>query len=257
MDKLRHLILLAALVCAPAAASGQTGGPPLVVAITGTAVPFSYLDEKGELVGFNADIAHAICQRLKRACRFEVRKFPEILPMVAAGRADIGIGNYLKTPDRENQVLFSIAYWRSTSSFIGTERLKLPAPEAIARQLRTCVTEGSRQHGYLQGLTQRQAEMILPSATNQQAFENLAAGRCALVLAPTMQGLNFLQSPAGKGYAFLGAPLSQEGLGGDVHLIVKPDADNLRQQIDAALRGLIADGTHSRLSQKYFPFPII
>jgi polar amino acid transport system substrate-binding protein/arginine transport system substrate-binding protein/lysine/arginine/ornithine transport system substrate-binding protein/histidine transport system substrate-binding protein len=259
MHRLRHLILtfLALLAGGSAVAAGETNGPPIVVAITGTAMPFSHQDEKGVLTGFNVELIHAICQRLKRECRLEVRKFPEILPMVVAGKADIGVGNYLKTPDRESQVLFSIAYWRSTSSFIGTERLKLPAPEAIARQLRTCVTEGSRQHGYLQGLTQRQAEMILHSATNQQAFENLAAGRCALVLAPTMQGLNFLQSPAGKGYAFLGAPLTQEGLGGDVHLIIKSDADNLRQQIDAALRGLIADGTHARLSQKYFPFPIL
>lgn len=259
MHSLRKLILslLVAASCGTGAAPSLATDPALVVAITGTAVPFSYLDEKGELQGFNADIARAICQRLKRECRFEVRKFPEILPMVAAGKADIGVGNYLKTPEREAQVLFSMAYWRSTSSFIGLQGTRLPPPEAIARQHRTCVNDGSKQHGYLQGLARGQADMIVPTATNQLAFEGLTTGRCTLVLTPTMQGLSFLQSPAGKGHVFLGAPLSQEGLGGDVHLIIKPGEENLRQRLDTALRGLIADGTHQRLSQKYFPFGIL
>lgn len=255
----RHFILslLAAMACWSAIAASQAKLPPLVVAITGTAVPFSYLDEKGELDGFNVDITRAICQRLKRACRFEVRKFPEILPLVAAGKADIGVGNYLKTPERQTQVLFSMAYWRSTSSFIGLQGTRLPPPEASAKQQRICVNDGSKQHSHLQELARGQPDMIVPTATNQQAFEGLTTGRCTLVLTPTMQGLSFLQSPAGKDHAFLGAPLSQEGLGGEVHLIIKPGDENLRQQIDTALRGLIADGTHQRLSQKYFPFNIL
>jgi ABC-type amino acid transport substrate-binding protein len=259
MHRLRNftLSLLVAASCATAAPPSLASEPALIVAITGTALPFSYLDDKGELGGFNVDIARAICQRLKRECRFEVRKFPEILPVVAAGKADIGVGNYLKTPERETQVLFSMAYWRSTSSFVGLQGTRLPPTEALVRQHHTCVTEGSRQHGYLQGLARGQADAIVATATHQQAFEGLTAGRCTLVLTPTMQGLGFLQSPAGKGHAFLGAPLAQEGLGGDVHLIIKPGEENLRQRIDTALRGLIADGTHQRLSQKYFPFSIL
>jgi ABC-type amino acid transport substrate-binding protein len=72
-----------------------------------------------------------------------------------------------------------------------------------------------------------------------------------------MQGLAFLQSPAGQGYAFLGSPLVQDGLGGDVHIIVRPGARELLRQLDAALKDLIDDGTHERLTRKHFPFSIL
>jgi ABC-type amino acid transport substrate-binding protein len=100
------LVLLAALtswaaISTPVANAAEV---PLLIAITGTVASFSAPNERGELAGFNIDMAQAICQRLKRECRFDVRKFPEILPQVAAGKADIGMGNYLKTPERERQV---------------------------------------------------------------------------------------------------------------------------------------------------------
>lgn len=232
-------------------------GEPLVVAITGTAIPFSHRNKHGELIGFNVDIVRTLCQRLKRECQFEVRKFPEILPLVAAGKADIGVGNYLKTPEREQQVRFSLPYWRSTSSFIGAQTIKLPPLEQIPLHHRLCITQDSKQSAFMHTISKGKTEAIVPSASNQQALDHLKAQHCTLALMPTMQGLNFLQSPAGKGYAFLGTPLTQEGLSGDVHIVIKPASGNLQQQIDIILRELIADGTHERLSRKYFPFSIL
>lgn len=252
-----HFIAIAAWLFGATTMPLHAATEPVVVAITGTAVPFSHLDEQGELVGFNVDIVRAICQRLKRECRFDVHKFPEILPMVAAGKADIGVGNYLRTPEREHRVRFSLPYWRSTSSFIGAQTLKLPPLDLIPLQHRLCIAQDSKQLAFMQSLAKGKTDAIIPTTSNQQTLDHLMARDCTLILVPTMQGLNFLQSPAGKGFAFLGSPLTQEGLSGDVHIVIKPAAADLQQRIDAILRELIADGTHERLSRKYFPFSVL
>jgi ABC-type amino acid transport substrate-binding protein len=92
---------------------------------------------------------------------------------------------------------------------------------------------------------------------NADLFSALKGGKCRLAVAPMMQVLPFLQSADGVGLGFLGAPMTDEGLGGDVHLVVRPDAPLLREQVDDALRAIMRDGTHDRLSRRYFPFSIL
>ena len=255
----RLLILfawLATVAGTVASAAGASANPPLVVAITDTAQPFSYRDANGKLAGFNVDIALALCRQMQRSCRFDIHPFPEILPRVAAGQADIGLGNYLRTPAREQQVSFSIPYWHSTSSFIGLRTLHLPSLAQLPQQYRICVTRGSKQFAFLQTLAGGRTDALVVTAGNQEAFDSLVGKQCALVLVPTLQGLNFLQSTVGAGYTYVGAPLAQEGLGGSVHLISRPDDTHLKDQIDNALKNIIADGSHNRISRKYFPFDI-
>lgn len=251
------LSMLLAIAC-PAAWSASPEVPrPLVVAISQSTPPFSYQDTNGRLVGFNVDIAQLLCKHLRRPCRFDVMPFQDILPSIAAGRADVGLGNFLRTPEREQQVRFSRPYWRSTSSFVGPRTLRLPSLAQLTAQHSICATRGSKQFGFLQALASDRPAAVVAASSNQEVFAHLVDKRCTLALAPTLQGLNFLQSAAGAGHGFIGAPLTQDGLGGDVHIIARPDAPELLIGIDKSLADSIADGTHKRLMRKYFPFDIL
>lgn len=228
----------------------------LVFAVTSSSVPFGYHTPQGELVGFNVDLGRAICEQLKRPCRFEAMPFPQILPAVNAGRADIGLGNVLKTPERERQVAFSVPIWRSTSSFVGLAGTHQTTPAQAIREQTVCVVEGSAQQVYLRTLG-GPSPLLLARASNQAVLEGLQQGACALALLPTMQVLPFLQSPAGKPYAFIGPPMGQEGLGGTVHMVVRPDRADLLTSVNEAIQTLIRNGTHEKISRRYFPFSIL
>lgn len=243
-------VLLMALACAGAHAAD------LVVAVTPATVPFSYPDASGELTGFNVEFTRAICRKLGQSCRFEATPFPRILPMVSEGKADIGVGNTLKTPERERLVSFTLPYWRSTTSFLGASgTLFRDARDALDRH-KVCAIEGSRQSDYLRASGGTVAHLVLVGS-NQDGISSVRQGRCALYLAPTMQVLGFLQSPEGKGFGFLGAALSEQGLGGNVHMAVRPDQPELLRRVDQAIKELILDGTHEQLSRRYFPFSIL
>jgi ABC-type amino acid transport substrate-binding protein len=219
--------------------------------------PFSYTGEQGELSGFNVDMGRAICQKLGEHCRFETMAFPAIVPAVAAGRADIGIANFLKTPEREAQVAFTVPYWRSTSSFVGPGGTALRDAGDAMRRLRVCVIDGSLQQAFLRSLPADGGGALVSMSSNQAVLDQLRVGRCQAALLPTMQALPFLQSPEGRGFSFLGAPLAQEGLGGSVHMLVRPDDPGLLHRVNEAIQELIRDGGHERASRRYFPFSIL
>jgi ABC-type amino acid transport substrate-binding protein len=229
----------------------------LRVVLTPRSVPFSYLDERGELAGFNVDIVKALCAELRRNCRLETLPFPDIIPAVASGRFDLGVANFLRTPEREQQVAFSMPYWRSTSVFVGRAGTRFGEIGELLRSTPVCAIAASGQLRYLQARAAAAHDNVRELPSNQDVLDGLLSGACPVALLPTMQVLPFLQSDKGRGLAFLGAPLGEAGLGGTVHMAVRPDAPALREEVDQALQRLIANGEHERAARRYFPFSIL
>lgn len=85
----------------------------LIVATFGTAPPFCYTDEKGQLVGFDIDIARLIAKSLlgdEDKVEFVVVTSEGRWPAVNSGRADIGIASTTVYPDRALRVAFTRPY---------------------------------------------------------------------------------------------------------------------------------------------------
>ncbi|WP_374327583.1 substrate-binding periplasmic protein [Azonexus sp.] len=245
---------MAATLLAMAAGAGALAGEVLQVAITDTAPPFAYRDDKGALKGFNVDLVNALCQRLQRQCKIEVLRFPEVIPAVSSGRYDLGVANTLRTPEREKLVRFSRVIWRSTSSLLGRRELGGAPLAALLKQESTCAIAGSRQ---LTWLDENARTPPLAASGNQELLKLLGDKQCTLALMPTQQALAFLQGKEGQAFAYIGAPLADSGLGGDVHMVLRPGKDGLKAEVDNALDALISDGTHERLSRRHFPYSIL
>lgn len=253
-NQLQRLRWLAGGLCAAMASWAHAQPPALTVAITATAPPFAFKDEAGLLRGFNVDLVQALCERMQRVCRLEVMRFPEVIPAVNVGRADVGVANLLKTPEREQLVRFSRVVWRSTSSLVGRRELGGAMPAQLLAAVQTCGIAGTRQ---LAWLSERATRPPANAPGNAEVLDQLTQNQCDLTLLPTQQALPFLQSPAGQRFGYIGIPLSDSGLGGDVHMVVRPGTDRLLTDVDQALDALVRDGTHERLSRRYFPFGIL
>jgi polar amino acid transport system substrate-binding protein len=85
----------------------------LIVATFGTAPPFCFADEKGELVGFDIDIARLIAKYLlgdEKKIEFMTVTSEGRWPAVNSGRADFGIATTTVYPDRALRVAFTRPY---------------------------------------------------------------------------------------------------------------------------------------------------
>lgn len=254
MTGLKRIASLSLLLLATQALPVAAQDHPLAIAITDSAPPFAYRDDQGKLKGFNVDLVNALCQQLQRKCTLAVLRFPEVIAAVSSSRVDLGVANTLRTPERDKLVRFSRVIWRSTSSLIGLRELGGAQRNTLLAQEQSCAIAGSRQFGWL---GEHAARPPLAAGGNADLLEQLIQQRCTLALMPTQQALAFLQGKDGQRFGYIGAPLGDSGLGGDVHIALRPGSDNLKDQVDTALDTLIRDGTHERLTRRHFPYSIL
>jgi polar amino acid transport system substrate-binding protein len=85
----------------------------LIVATFGTAPPFGFADDKGQLVGFDIDIAKLIAKYMlgdEKKIEFITVPSEGRWPAVNSGRADFGIASTTIYPDRALRVAFTRPY---------------------------------------------------------------------------------------------------------------------------------------------------
>jgi polar amino acid transport system substrate-binding protein len=122
---------------------------PLILLTTGEMPPYSYRDEKtGEIIGEEIDIAREAAAKLGRPLEVRTAKFPELLPMVSAGKADMAAAEIIITEGRLQTVDFSEPYATEGGMFL--YRAVEPMPTMIrAERMRIAVMESSTYDFYL------------------------------------------------------------------------------------------------------------
>ncbi|MBR9970931.1 substrate-binding periplasmic protein [Magnetospirillum sulfuroxidans] len=228
----------------------------VVIGITTTAQPFIITDPSGRLDGFNVELAKLLCQRMARRCSLEPTTFPLLLAGIEEGTFQIGIGNTLKTAERENKMLFSAPIWRSTSSFVGAAGMAVVDPSQARAQHPVCVVRKSIQETFL-AEQPGPAENLMAVSTFRELFDRLTAGTCRLALLPTVSVLEFLSRNQGRGFDYIGPPLRDPRLSGTVHIVVTKGRPEVLEALDAAISTILRDGSYRPLIARYFPFDIL
>ena len=146
---------------------------PLVLLTTTDTPPYSYRDEAtGEIVGVEIDIARYAADKLGRKLEVRKAKFPELIPMVSSGQADLAASGITITEGRLQAVDFSIPYATEGGMFLYRTGDRMPTM-ILAETLRVATMDASTYDFYLS------AHGIDPIRYDsyQQALADLKAGR--------------------------------------------------------------------------------
>lgn len=170
-------LLLATLIAGSAVANAQD----ITFAMEPSYPPFEQTNEKGEIVGFDVDIAKAICQEIKATCHFKSQSFDSLIPSLIKGRGgfDAAMSAIDITEARAKQVAFSDAYYNSSASFI-TVKGKL---SDLSQAKKVGVQNGTTYQQY----TTAEAKQYSVSAyaSLQDAILDLKNGRIDLIFGDT------------------------------------------------------------------------
>ncbi|WP_107691944.1 amino acid ABC transporter substrate-binding protein [Campylobacter concisus] len=82
----------------------------LIIATEGTYSPYSFYDEKGELVGYDVDIARAVAQKLNLKVEFLTAPWDAMLAAFDAGKADVVFNQVSINEDRKKKYGMSVPY---------------------------------------------------------------------------------------------------------------------------------------------------
>ena len=81
----------------------------LTMATNSTFPPYEYI-EGNEVTGIDAEIAAAIAEKLGLELQIEDMEFDSITEAIKSGKADIGLAGMTVTPDRQEEVDFTVSY---------------------------------------------------------------------------------------------------------------------------------------------------
>lgn len=246
------LFLLAALLFAPQSHAADR----LRVASEGAYPPFNSLNEKGELVGFDIEIARAVCLVMGVSCEIVAEPWATILDGLRDKRYDVIVASMVRTPEREKIADFTDSYYRSRSIFIGKKELAQPKEGDPLVGKRVGTAKGTVQAEYLlKNYADKYTVVVYDDTSIQQ--EKLASGDVDAILDGTLTGYAFLQTDKGRNFDFVGNPIPLEDDNSDAaRIAVRKGETALRDDINRALQTIRLDGTYDRINRKYFPFSI-
>lgn len=250
-------LLAVALATTAGIASADNG--VLKIGTEGDAPNFSMADASGNVTGFDADVANALCKELDMTCEFVVQSFSTLVPSIDTGRFDVIISGLGITDERRQKIDYSIPYATTPLWFV----VPKDSPLAGATDLQT-ILDGlkGKSVGVVNGTTYaRFVTKMAPDAdiktydgTTQQ-LADLSAGRVDAALSDSPTWQDFFKTPESEGFTRIDVRVrpsdDHETLGYGMGVGLKKGDAELQAKLDKAVCTLINDGTISKSSEKW------
>lgn len=232
----------------------------LKIGIEGDYPPFSAINAKGELEGFDVDIAKALCAEMKKDCEMVQVVWDGLIPSLNAKKIDAIIASMNATDERKEQIDFSNKYYASGSKFV---MLKEPASALTADNWRELlkgkiigVQRGTSHDRYINETAKEIFKEVVVYGNQEEINLDLIAGRLDVTLADqTVMAGGFLKN--NPNYAF-GAPLIDEPLyyGAGVSVGLRKGDESLKNEFNSAIEAIRKSGKYQEISNQYFGFDI-
>lgn len=226
-----------------------TSGGVLKVAVPDGSAPLSSVDDSGEPVGMDPDIAEALGQLFGVRVELTAGSFDSQIPGLQAGRQDLAMGEYYVTPERLASVDF-VTGWQDYSSFAtrASESWK-PANAAALCGKKVGVMKGSAEEASIESYNSSKcSEPMTVSSFQDQASSFLALNSSRINAVVTGRGP--LEAASKKSTAF---KISGKFGGGPCAVAVarNDDSTKLLAAVKAGYDKLIADGTYAEILKKW------
>jgi glutamate/aspartate transport system substrate-binding protein len=226
-----------------------------------SSIPFSYYDEKNEVVGFAQDLANLVVAAVKKKLNMpdlRVKLVPVTsqtrIPLIQNGAIDLEAGSTTNNLEREQQVDFSDTF------FIVSTRLLVKKGSGIndfsdLKGKNVVVTAGTTSERLIHALNdQKQMQMqIIAAKDHGESFLILQSGRAAaFMLDDALLAGERAKARNPSDWLIVGTPQSKEAYG----MMLRKGDSEFKALVDEAIAEAERDGTAEKLYQKWFMSPI-
>jgi len=228
----------------------------LKIGTEGAYPPFNNLTADGKLVGFDVDIAQALCDEMKVKCEFIAQDWDGIIPALQAGKFDAIIASMSITPERLKQVDFTNKYYNTPPAIAAPKDTDIKGVTKEDLAGKTIGVQASTTHFNYSTKTYTDST-VKPYPTAQEYQLDLQNGRLDAVNDDIVVLSQWLDTPDGACCKIVGTikPVPEihgEGAG----IAIRKGETDLKDQFNAAIVAIRANGKYKEINDKYFKFDV-
>ncbi len=208
-------------------------------------VPFSYVDEKGEIVGFEVDMCKYIADKLGVKLEKVAVSSATRIPLLEMGRIDLIAATMTHYRKREEKVDFSIGYYFSPNKVLVKKGSPIKSFKDLSgKRVGTAIGAGT-----LKALPEKAPGVKMTTYENHpDGFLSLKRGLVHAIATDYIVLAGFVaRSDDADNYRFLPEPYS----GGEFGIGIRENDSDWRDFIDMTLQDMWLDGTWEKIFNKW------
>ncbi len=223
----------------------------LVLGFDDTFVPMGFKDEKGEVVGFDIELAKEVSKKIETEIIFQPIDWSMKETELNSGKIDMIWNGYTITEERKEKVNFARPYLDNRQAIITladskiNNKADLKDAKVGAQNGSSAVDAVSKEADLLKSFKDGK---VYTFESNNEALMDLEAGRIDAVVADEILVRYYISKKGAEKYKILKDDFGSETYG----VGVRKDDKELLEKLNKALDDMKKDGTAKAISEKWF-----
>lgn len=221
-----------------------------ILGLDDTFAPMGFRDEKGELVGFDIDLAKDAAKRMGIDLEFQPIDWSMKETELQAGNIDFIWNGYSITPEREEKVALSKPYLKNSQIIVVMAGSNVKEKKDLASKLVTVQAESSaldamnRDQDFMDSLKDSPVEY----ATNVECFKDIEAGRCDAIVVDEVLARYYIKQNGEENYRVLSEDFGDE----EFAVGMRKEDTQLVDALNKAFDEQKQDGKYDEIYKKWF-----
>jgi len=222
-----------------------------IVGLDDSFAPMGFRDEKGEIVGFDVDLAKALGKKLGKEITFQPINWDMKETELTSGNIDFIWNGYTITDERKEKVSFSTPYLNNKQVIVTLAdspvktKADLAGKKVGAQSESSAVSAMEKDSAIYKSFDGSKA---ITFEDNNQALMDLEAGRLDAVVADEILLRYYMTLKGAEKYAVLDENFGEEEYG----VGIRKDDTKMVEAFNKAYAEMKADGTLKTISEQWF-----
>lgn len=221
-----------------------------VMGMDDTFAPMGFRDEKGNIVGFDVDLAQKAAEEMGIKIECQPIDWTVKESELESGNVDLLWNGFSITPERQKKVLFSDPYMDNRQIIITLKDSPVNSKADLAGKRVTVQGESSALEAVMKddAFVKALAEPPVEYATNNECFKDIEAKRCDAIVVDEVLARYYMKQNGEENYKVLKDNFGEEQFA----VGMRKDDVALQEALNKALKTLKDNGTYDEIYSKYF-----
>lgn len=218
--------------------------------------PFNNMTADGDLVGFDIDIAKALCEEMKAECEFVIQDWDGMIPALLANKFDAIIASMSITEERMERIDFTDKYYNTPPAIAVPKDSDITGvtPEDLAGKVMGA--QSATTHSNYAEEKFPDTELRLYPTPDEYKLD-IAAGRVDAVIDDVVVLSEWIDSDDGACCKVLDVLVPDpviNGIGAGIG--IRKGEEELKAAFNAAIQAIRENGVYKEINDRYFAFDV-